>query len=371
MEPIRVLYINGGIMDRGGISAFMMNYYRHIDRRKVQIDFVVHGFEKGVFDDEIHELGGEIYNVPVKSKDYLGNIRELRKIFKSGKYKIVHSHMDAMGAVVLREAKKSGIPIRIAHAHNTDHLTNNFLKYILNEVARKTIKNYATHLFACSESAGIWLYGKNAVKEGKVKIIKNAIEVEKYIFDLNKRNSLRKKFNLENNFVVGHIGRFDYQKNHIFLLHVFSQLVNKIPNAKLILVGDGHLREKIEREIEELGLKNSVILLGQRDDVNELLNMFDVFVFPSLFEGLGIAAVEAQANGLKCFLSNTIPHEVKITDKVEFLSIESIEDWVNALTNVSYYDRNINYTDFVKAGYEIKNAAKELCEMYIHLAEGD
>ncbi|MEI8198956.1 MAG: glycosyltransferase family 1 protein [Eubacteriales bacterium] len=370
MDPIRVLYINGGIMDRGGVSAYMMNYYRHIDRSKVQIDFVVHGFEKGVFDDEIQELGGLLYNVPVKSKNYFGNIRALRKIFRSGQYKIVHSHMDAMGAVVLKEARKCGIPIRIAHSHNTDHLTNNKIKYLLNEIARKRINEYSTHLFACSELAGKWLFGEKAFNAGDVRVIKNAIEVETYKYDKDISNRMKKELSLENNYIIGNIGRFDYQKNHIFLLDVFKHVIKLIPNAKLVLVGDGHLRKKIEAKIEELGLSNSVLLLGQCSNINEILCVFDVFVLPSLFEGLGIAAVEAQVNGLRCCLSDTLPKEVVVTDKIEFLSTNNINDWVNALVNIRSTDRTIYTKDFFDAGYDIIYAAKKLCDIYIDMVKG-
>lgn len=367
MKIIRVLYINGGIMDRGGISAYMMNYYRHIDRTKVQIDFVVHGFDKGVFDEEIREMGGQIYNVPVKSKDYFGNIRALRKIFKSGKYKIVHSHMDAMNTVVLKEAKKCGIPVRIAHSHNTEHLTSNKLKYFLNEIARKNVTKYSTHMCACSKMAGMWLFGNEAVENGNVKIIKNAIEVDKYRFDINARNRLRKELKLENNFIIGHVGRFDYQKNHMFILDVFAEIVKHRSDTRLLLVGDGNLRNKIETKIEKLGLQNSVILLGQRADVNELMSMFDVFILPSLFEGLGIVAVEAQANGLTCYLSSGIPREVNVTNKIQFLEIDNIEEWIKALVNIQRSDRTICKTQFLKDGYEIGSAAEELCDMYINL----
>ena len=367
MEPIRVLYVNGGIMDRGGISAYMMNYYRHIDKTKIQIDFIVHGFEKGVFDDEIHAMGGTIYNVPIKSKDYFGNIKALRTIFNTGKYKIVHSHMDAMSLIVLREAKKCGILIRIAHSHNTEHLTNNKLKYFLNEIARKNIYRYATHMCACSELAGKWLFGEAMIKSGKVKIIKNAIELEKYRFDTETRNKLRRELDLEDKFVVGHVGRFDYQKNHMFLLEIFSELVKQKPNAKLVLVGDGHLRNKIEAKIQAAGLSDRVLLLGQRSDVSELLNVFDVFVLPSLFEGLPVVAIEAQANGLKCCLSNKITREASVTDKIKFLDIEGIKQWVEELSKKNDSNRTICEQKFIELGYEINGAAEKLCKMYTDL----
>lgn len=367
MDPIRVLYVNGGIMDRGGISSYMMNYYRHIDRSKVQIDFVVHGFEKGVFDDEIKELGGELYNIPIKSNDYFGNVKALREIFRSEKYKIVHSHMDAMGAIVLKEAKKCNIPVRIAHSHNTEHLTNNKVKYYLNELARKNITKYSTQLCACSELAGKWLFGEKLVENRKVRIINNAIDVNLYQFNEEKRTNIKKDLALKDNFIIGHIGRFDYQKNHMFLLEMFSQLIKEKPNVKLVLVGDGHLKNTIENKIEELKLSKHVILLGQRADVNDLMNIFDCFVLPSLFEGLPVVAIEAQANGLPCFLSSTITKEVALTDNIKFLNISNKDEWITSLSKSQILNREIVGSDFLKSGYEIESAAEKLCDLYLNL----
>lgn len=370
MEPIRILYVNGGIMSRGGIESYMMNYYRNLDRDKIQIDFIVHGFEKGVYDDEIKLMGGRIYNVPVKSKDYIGNIKALRKIFLSGQYKIVHSHMDAMSTVVLKEAKKCGIPIRIAHSHNTQHLTNSRLKFILNEYARKNIKKYATHLFACSEDAGKWLFGKKSFDDGKVKIINNAIDLNKFKFDIIKRQKIRNELGIKDEFVIGHVGRFDYQKNHSFLLDIFKGVLEKLPKSKLILVGDGHLKNEIFNKIKKLNIKDNVIILGLRDDVNEIINAFDIFILPSLFEGLGIVGVEAQTNGLQCVLSDVIPKEIRITENVEFISLnENPEVWVEKVVSISKKnnERQENSELLKFCRYDINTEAKKLQKLYFDL----
>ena len=369
MEPKRILYVNGGIMSRGGIESYMMNYYRNLDRTKIQIDFIVHGFEKGVYDDEIISLGGKLYNIPVKSKDYIGNIKALRKIFLSGKYNIVHSHMDAMSMIVLKEAKRCGIPIRIAHSHNTQHLTNNNIKFLLNEYARKNIRKYANYLFACSEEAGRWLFGNESVNSGEVKIINNAIEIDKFKFDKNKRNEIRKELNIENNFVIGHVGRFDYQKNHMFLLKIFKETLNYINNAKLILVGDGHLKEEILNRIEELNIQTNVIVLGARNDVNDLNNAFDIFILPSLFEGFPVVAVEAQANGLQCLFSDSITKEVKLSKCTYFMSNEeAIDKWANKINYIKNTTKRLeNANKIVEEKYCIKVKAKELEELYLEL----
>lgn len=370
MEPVRILYVNGGPLNRGGIESYMMNYYRSFDRNKIQIDFVSIGLIRSEYDEEIELLGGNIYYIPKKSKNYFGYIRALRKIFKSNKYKIIHTHMDAMGMTVLKEAKKYNIPIRIAHSHNTQHLTNNFLKFLINEYARKNINKYATHMFACSEIAGRWLFGDKAFEDGKVTIIKNAIQVEDFIFDNIERNKLRKDFSiLDNELVVGHVGRFDYQKNHEFILEVFAELLKLIPNSKLVLIGDGELREKIENKISMLNIKDNVLLLGVRNDVNKLYNLFDIFILPSIFEGLGIVAIEAQINGLQCILSDQVPREAKITEKVRFLSVDNSKSWAKMIyENLSKRDKRvIDKNEIKKLGYDINIESKKLERLYLDL----
>jgi glycosyltransferase involved in cell wall biosynthesis len=371
MNPIRVLYVNGGPMSRGGIEAFMMNYYNNFDRSKIQVDFIVHGFEEGFYENEIKAMGGKIYNVPVKSNNYLGNIKAIKEIFKSGRYKIVHSHMDAMSYVVLREAKRCGIPIRIAHSHNTQHLTKNKLKILLNEYARKNIVKYATHFFACSLPAANWLFGNEMVNENKVNFINNAISIEKYKFNEDVRREVRKELKVENNFVIGHVGRFDYQKNHKFLLNLFCEILKIKSNAKLVLVGDGHLRQSIGKDIKLLGIEDKVILCGVREDVDRLFNGFDFFCFPSLFEGLGMVLMEAQANGLKCLASDQVPSEVNISGLVKFLSLNSdYSEWVKSMDIEDEYKREVKSETFNSSGYSISQEALKLQNLYLDLISG-
>lgn len=371
--PIRILYIHGGIMNLGGTESYMMNYYRNINRSKIQIDFVVHGFEKGVYDDEIINLGGKIYNIPVKSKDYFGNIKALKEIFANNKYKIVHSHMDAMGIIPLKLAKKYNIPVRISHSHNTQHLTNNKIKFILNEYARKNLYKYSTHMFACSEKAGRWMFGDKLFDKGMVKIIYNAIDIDKFKFDKLKRDKIRKELNIEHNFVIGHIGRFDYQKNHLFLLRLFKKVIEKIENAKLILVGDGVLKNIVEKEIIDLGIEKKVVLLGARYDVNILYNIFDMFILPSFFEGLGIVGIEAQINGLDCLFSTNVPDEIDISNNSYFEDLDSdFLKWrdtiINIYKNYNIETRgNLDYTNKSYENYNINISAKKLEEYYITL----
>lgn len=372
MDIIRVLYVNGGIMDRGGISAYMMNYYRHIDKSKVQIDFVVHGFEKGVFDDEIQELGGRIYNVPVKSKDYFGNVKALKGIFRSGKYKIVHSHMDAMNMLVLKIAESCGVPIRIAHSHSTQHITNSKFKLIINEYARKKNNDYATHRFACSKESGKWLFGEKCFENGDIIYANNAIDLDKFQFDVSLRQQVRDEFNLDGSFAIGHVGGFNYQKNHLFLIDIFNSLLKDKANAKLVLIGDGVDRIMIEKKISDLNLTKKVILVGSRNDVFRLLNGLDFFCLPSLFEGMPTVSIEAQVNGLPCLMSNTITRESKFNHNVSYEKLSATpEEWAkNILSSITKNDsRQVNADEFINRGYSIKKEAEKLQNLYLSLRQ--
>lgn len=360
-EPIRVLYINGGTMDMGGISSYMMNYYRHINHAMIQIDFVVHG-NGGVYDDEIRKFGGEVIHIPTKREDYLGNVRALKDLFASGKYQIVHSHMDGMNGLALKLAMRAGVPCRISHSHNTEYLTKNPVKIVLHEHYRKMIMKYATELWACSEKAGNWLYGNSDFD-----VIKNAIEVEKFAYSPKVRNEYRVQMGLSDKFVVGHIGKFEYQKNHEFLINTFSKIVSNRKNAHLVLVGDGSLREKIQVKINQSGLFGNVTILGNRDDIPQLLNAFDVFVLPSKFEGLPVVAIEAQSNGLHCVCSASVTKETDASGNVLFLSLDdNINKWCEAINSVK--ERDYSAAEKMKqAGYDIISAAKILEERYENL----
>nr|WP_106783607.1 glycosyltransferase family 1 protein [Lysinibacillus timonensis] len=368
MEPIRVLYVNGGVMHRGGIESYMMNYYRNLDRSKIQIDFIVHGFQKGNYDDEIKSMGGRIYHVPVKSKNYIGNIRALRKVFSDNNYQIIHSHMDAMSYLVLKEAKKYGIPVRIAHSHNTNHLTNNKIKLLLNEHARKNIGKYCTHQFACSYAAGNWLFGEKAVNEEKVILARNAIEIDRFIFNDSIRKELREKLEVDDKFVIGHIGRMDYQKNHQYLLDIFAEVVRKNENSVLLLIGSGHLENEIKDRVNELQLKNHVRFMGLIDNVNEYLNALDVMVFPSHFEGLPVTLIEAQINSLMSIVSSNITTEVEISDRIKFIDLnQSPEYWANIVLDFKEKQR-VRYSKSEFADYDIEKQVKILEDFYLNIS---
>lgn len=361
----RVLYVHGGILRYGGTESYMMNYYRYFEHQKIQVDFVVHGFEKGVYDDEVKSLGGNIYNIPLKSKEYLKNISALKRIFNTNKYKIIHSHMDAGNTHVLKIAKECGIPIRIAHSHNTGFQIQNKIKLIYNIQQQKKIKKYATNLMACSDLAGKWLY-----EDGNYQVISNAIDVDKFIFNSKIRQEERKKLNIQlDSFVVGVVGRFAEQKNPQFILKIFSEVLKRNKNALLIWIGDGDLKKEIEDKSKALGIYNSILFLGNRADTNKLYQTMDVFLLPSKFEGLPIVGIEAQANGLPLIVSDRITSELDISGLVTFLSLEkSAAYWAKAIIDRSDIKPRINTQKRIEnAGYSIKKEALKLQDFYLNL----
>lgn len=354
-EPIRVLHVFGRL-DSGGAESRTMDIYRQIDRSKVQFDFAIHTEDECFFTDEIKSLGGRIYSFPrFNGKNYFQYKNSWNKFFKEhAEYQIIHGHQTNTAFVYLKEAKANNVPIRIAHSRNSNK-ENLIKKHIC-----KLSKLYATHLFAVSKIAGSSEFGEKAVNDGIVRILPNAIDAKKYSFNKEARKNKRLELGIENEMLIIHIGRFHPQKNHIFLLEVFSQILMSEPNAKLLLVGDGSLRGEIVKEISDKNIKESVIIAGIRSDVPELLQAADILLFPSLFEGLPGVVLEAQAAGIPCIISDKITPEVKITDLVEYVSLEEdTKYWAEiSINSVSKACREDVSKKIVEAGYDIKSVSK-------------
>ncbi|MCL2014506.1 MAG: glycosyltransferase family 1 protein, partial [Oscillospiraceae bacterium] len=309
-KPIRIAQVVGKVV-LGGVDAVVMNYYRHIDRTKFQFDFFMDGLDKTPIDDEILSMGGRIFKLPPYEQGMKKNLVEFCKILKNNNYKIVHCHMNTLSVFWLREAKKSGVPVRIAHNHSTAHWREGkrtLMKYALRPFSRI----YPTHFCACAEHAGRWLFGNRLFDKGKITILRNAIETDRYAFNPDIRERVRAGLGLQDKFVVGHIGRFVYPKNHKFLIKIFAQVAKQEPNAILMLVGDGELKPEIEQMTDELGIRRFVRFLGVRQDVQELYQAMDVFVLPSLYEGLPVVGIEAQASGLPFIMSDRITKEAAV-----------------------------------------------------------
>lgn len=352
-------------MNRGGAETLIMNLYRNIDRSKVQFDFLT--CKEGVFDAEIVELGGKIHRVPyITEVGHTGYIRALDHFFASHQeYKIVHSHMDKMSGFVLRSAKKAGIPTRIAHSHNTSS-EGGFAAKAYKWYAGKFILPCATHLLACSNAAAKWLF---VDKADAAKILKNGIECDRFAFSKETRNQVREELQISRyTFVVGHVGRFAHQKNHTFLIDIFAQLVQHRPDSVLLLAGDGPLRLEIERKVKDLNLENKVKFLGIRSDIERLLQAFDVFVFPSVHEGLPVTLIEAQGAGLPCLISEAITQEVDMGIKlVEYFPLINETTWAEKVKSIAARNltRSVPASALSQKGYDIKKTAELTQDFYL------
>ncbi|SJZ87871.1 glycosyltransferase family 1 protein [Garciella nitratireducens] len=364
-EPIRVLHVFGRL-DTGGAETMIMNVYRNIDRSKVQFDFIVHTKEKCDFDGEVKHLGGKIHRI----QQYIGrNHFQYKKAWHNffrqhPEYNIIHGHMRSTAAIYLKIAKQYGLTT-IAHSHSTS--SGSGFSAIAKNILQYPIRYISDYFFACSENAGKWLFGKQILRSNKFFIVKNTIDSKSFVFNKLVRLKKRKEFNIEDKFVIGHIGRFSYPKNHMFLLDIFKEIHKENENAILMLVGDGELRQQIERKIIDLNLLDNVIFTGVRSDVPELLQAMDVFVFPSLYEGLGIVTIEAQAAGVPCIVADTIPKEAYVTDLIKPICLkESAIIWAeNILKYTNKFKRRNTYEEIKNSGYDILETTKWLQDFYM------
>lgn len=347
---IRILHIVSKLSINSGVMNVIMNYYQHIDRTKIQFDFLYFEERTPDFKDEIKTLGGNIFFVNKPSlKSLIKTYKEFYDFFffNSKQYTAVHLHEIYLVHFIKHFCKKYGIKHLITHAHSTKY-SDNPKNALRNKIMCLGLKYSATDLFACSKAAGEFYYGKEAVDRGLVKIIPNAIDLEKYKFNQEIRDKIRKSLNIENKFVIGHIGRMSPPKNQIFLLKVFADLKRLNNNAILLIIGDGPLRKQLEEEIIKLNLTDNVILLGVRNDVPNLLMAMDVFVLPSLYEGLPVVCVEAQATGLRCILSDNITKEVDCGN-CEFISLKNKKIWKEKIVEILTKKRKyIKYNEKIK-----------------------
>lgn len=329
-EPIRVAQVLNR-MDSGGIEMVVMNYYRHIDRQKIQFDFYFSQDSAFPQREELEQLGAGIYPIPPYSKPFAYH-KTLCKVFQERKYGIVHAHLNTMSVFALFAAWRTGVPVRICHNHTTAYWgegAKTLLKYIL----RPWNKLFATDYFACGETAGRWMYGNRCFDQGKVIVMPNAIDTQKFAFDPGARKQMRDELKISQDaFVIGHVGRFMYQKNHNFLIDFFIEVLKKKQEAVLLLVGEGELIESIQKKVRAKGISSSVVFTGARKDVNKLYSAMDVFCLPSFYEGMPVVAWEAQANGLPCIFSDKITQEAICNPNCQLLNLSlGQEKWARAL----------------------------------------
>ncbi len=374
-KPIRVLRIVS-IMNRGGIETQIMNIYREIDRSKFQFDFLVTREEEGIFDKEIKQLGGKIYNIPsVRKVGLFKFIKSVNSFFKEhNEYKIVHCHMNTWSGLFLNIANKYNVPVRIAQSHSApqsskDLNIKDFIENKFKSIMKIFIKHGATHFWACGKEAGEWLYGKK-IAETKMTIVPNAKDIRKFQYNERRREEMRKQLNISSEtLVLGHVGSFTEVKNQKFVVDVFYELVKKDIDCKLCFVGDGPLKETIERKVYKLKLTNKVIFLGLRNDVNKLMSMFDIILLPSFFEGMPNVIIEAQAAALPCIISDNITSEVDMDmGLVEFVSLnQSPKYWAQNVMKKRYLDRHISTDNLIKRGYDMQTFIKWLEDFYSNI----
>ncbi len=366
-KPIRILHVIGS-MNRGGAETMIMNFYRTIDRERIQFDFVENTFEPAAFDEEILALGGRIFRCPhYNGKNHFQYVKWWKRFFQENKkeYAAVHGHLGSTAAIYLSIAKKAGV-YTIAHSHNTNHLSWSGMIYWLYAFPTRFIADY---FFGCSMDAGIARYGRRICNSDRFSVLNNAIDVDLFAFSPQIRKKMRCQLDIDHRLVIGHVGRFLPQKNHHFLIQIFVEIHKRNSDTVLLLVGDGPLRSRIEEQVRKAGLEDSVIFAGVQSNTCDYYQAMDVFVFPSIFEGLGIVVVEAQASGLPCIISDRVSRECIVTENL--VSVQNLTDSLNKWTEAIWEKKEqarIDHSVEVKENkYDIHDVVKKLQLFYMKI----
>lgn len=366
---IRVLHSVSN-MDRAGIETMLMNYYRRIDRDVIQFDFLVNKQKPGAYDDEIRSLGGNIYVSPgLSPTKYPAYMRFMRDLLRDHPdIKILHGHNEGMMEYALRGAQKAGLPVRIAHAHNTKIIKD--YKWPLKVFCKHFIPRTATEYFGCGRDAGIYYFGKKRWEE-RGYTMHNAIDPERFAFSSETRESVRRELGLGDAFVIGHIGRFNLQKNHKRLVEIFAAVLERRPSAVLLLIGEGELEEQTRQRVSELGIADHVRFMGVRSDIPELCMAMDLFLMPSLFEGLPVVGVEAQAAGVPCLFSAEVTDEVVVLPQSAQIPLSASDaEWADEVVRYDgmAIDRIAALRSVQDAGYDIRVEVEKITQIYLRLA---
>lgn len=359
-EPIRVLQVFAAL-DSGGVSNFVMNLYREIDTTKIQFDFAMTAGEKSLYDDEVLARGGHIFYFDQTKK----LTDELRRVLREeGPFQVVHSHVFFYSGLVLAEAKKANVPIRIAHAHNAHTGESRSLPRIAYERGMQVlIRSNATHMLGCSEKACRYVFGDKIMKDPRAAVMPDGIDCDRFAFNPEAREKVRKEYGLEGKFVIGHVGHFNPAKNHEKILSVFAEVCRRRDDAALLLVGDGELEQDVRNRTAELGLTDKVVFAGARKDVERFYQAMDVFLFPSRYEGFGMAMIEAQASGLACVASDVVPEETNIDGRAVYLPLSGKEsEWATALTEAP--ERSLIAFQQICLQYGVPSVAKAMSSIY-------
>lgn len=374
MNKIKVLQVVGSLRI-GGAETVAMNLYRYINRDIFQFDYLVYGNNIGAYESEVKALGGQVIHIDYSYRNLNKYKEEFVDVLRNnGPYTIVHSHMMFHNSLVLSIARRFGIPITVSHAHSTNDggTSNNpiikTIRALYVNKARNIINNNSDLIVACGTDAGEYLYGK-AEYSRRGFLLKNGIDLNKYKFDKDLRAKFRKKYNIEDKKVLGCVGHFEKVKNHSFLIDVFNQIHKLDSDTVLILLGDGSLKKEIEKKCIELGINNDVVFIGNVNNVNEWMQAMDFLLMPSLYEGIPLTLIEAQAAGLKCFVSNKVSEESNVTGWLDYLPLNE-ECWVSKVNQYTCYDRSTNWSDkIIKNGYDVETNVSSLQKKYCELLE--
>ena len=364
--PIRVLHIFAEL-DSGGVSNFVMNLYREIDRSQIQFDFAVTDGLRSLYDSEVIEKGGRIFYFD-NEKGLTSNLRHVLR--EAGPFHAVHSHLFFYSGLILAEAKKAKVPIRIAHAHNAHTGEPRSVSRIAYERGMQLlIRTNATHMLGCSEKACRYVFGDKIMKDSRAVVIPDGIDCDRFGFQPAVRDAVRKEYGLEGKFVIGHVGHFTPAKNHEKILSVFASLSHQREDAALLLVGDGEIEHEVRKLTEQLGITDKVLFVGAHRDVERFYQAMDVFFFPSRYEGFGMAMIEAQASGLPCVASDVVPVETDVSGRTQYLPLDySDEIWAAALLRAKVLDSCERRTaTSVRDSYDVQNVSQEMSSIYLSL----
>lgn len=367
MKKIKILHLVPGL-DAGGISVLLLNYYKKMDRNKIQFDFAIFHERLGMTGKEFEKMGSKIYILPQKKVDFKGYIGTLRKILEENNYEIVHAHQNYQSFIPLKIAKDMGVRVRIAHSHTTLAMPGIKQKiyYMIGKIGNKI---YATDKFACGIEAGKFLYGNKEYRKGNVFILNNAIDIKKYVYNENTRQKKREELGIDDSFVIGNIGRLSAEKNQKFAIDVLAELCKVEPTAKLLIVGNGELEKDLKEYAKQSGVIEKTIFLGRRSDVCELLQAFDVFILPSLIEGLPIVGVEAISASIPCLFADCITKELKLRENIEYIKGYNPKEWCSKILFYQNFIRKENSKDVMMRLYDINTNARNLEDKYIEILQ--
>lgn len=364
-NPMRILHMIGSL-NIGGSQTMIINLYNEIDRSKIQFDFIIDCSDEVALVPIVEALGAKVYVMPTFKGTNVMKVRNAWNLFftQHPEYKILHSHVRSYASLYLPIAKKHGVKT-IIHSHN---ISNGYgIKAVVKNIIQYPLRYQADYLFACSDKAGAWLFGKASLKHKNYMKIPNAIDSQRFSYNEEKRIKMRKELNIEDKFVVGNVGRLTRQKNHLFLLDIFAIIRSKEQNSCLLLVGDGDYYDLIEKKCKQLEIQDNVIILRNKSNVEDYYMAMDVFVFPSLWEGLGIVAIEAQTTGLPCIVSDMVPDEVDIgSELIDVVSLsDNAEKWADVIIAQKGKLRKNQIESTKKAGFDVKDSAYQLQQFYL------